>query len=478
MHTPTSRSIIAISAFVLALSGATVVFAQTGVPTIDASKVSYPIAELGSCKNQSDCRAYCEQASHMQACVAYAEKQGLLTGEDLRVSKIVAEKIATKQTPGGCTSKQSCETYCAGNVVHLKECVAFGEELGVIPSSDLAEAKKIMSALEQGAQMPGGCKTKGECESYCAAGAHIDECLSFAEASGILSPEKLAEAKKVAPFLKSGETPGGCQSKDACEAYCADNSHFDQCLTFAQKAGFVSAEDAAIARKTGGVGPGGCKGKDACEAYCNDEAHAAECLAYAKEKGLLSAEDEKLVDNGIDQMKQALDAMPAEARTQVMGCLNTSIGNDEVARLLSKQDVPTKQMGDKIKACFANVADIIKRVMMEKAGAGAGGQSGTQGPPSAEEVMKSIPDSVPTEMRTQIEQQIQQQIQGAGGQPPAGMPSGSPGGVPSGPPAGAPTGPSGGQGSAQMCASFAAVPSCDYIPAGQARDLCVQCKSQ
>lgn len=450
---------------------APVALAQDAADTVNTvaatAAITYPITELGSCKDKKACRTYCDQADHMQACVAFAEKRGLLSGENLRVSKLVAEKIATKQTPGGCTSQATCEAYCNGNAEHLNACLAFGEQLGVIPKADLEEARKIANALAKGATMPGSCKTKGECQNYCAVGAHIDECLNFAEASGMIPADQLAEARKVAPFLKSGGTPGKCTTKATCDAYCADGAHFDECLSFAEKAGFVSSDDATMARKTGGKGPGGCTSAAKCQAYCADESHATECATFAREKGLLTEEQKQLIDTGMDKLKAGLDQIPAEARPEVLSCLQNAVGGaDKLERLLSKQDTPTRAMGDKIQGCFANVSAIMQKVMMEKygkQGEDAPGASGARSAPSREEMMKNLPSNIPPDVRAKIEQRIQEGPTGdQGAVPPAGIPSAAQSAEPS----------------ASMCAAFASAPSCDYVPAGQARDLCVKCKAQ
>ena len=465
---------------------ASVTYAQTSQQTAaniaaGATAITYPIAELGSCKDKQDCKKYCDQSVHMTECVAYAEKQGLLKGEDLRISKVVAEKVASGQTPGGCTDAKSCEAYCNGSVEHLNACLSFGEQLGVIPAADLADAKKIAKALAGGAALPGACKTKGECETYCAVGSHIDECLNFAEASGIIPAEELAQARKIAPFLKNGETPGKCTTKAQCEAYCADASHFDSCLGFAEKAGFVSKEDATLARKTGGSGPGKCTSKDQCETYCNEPAHATECLNFAKDKGLLSGEQQQQIDTGVDRMLSGLNQVPAEARAEVRACLEQAAGGKEALdRILAKQNTPTKAMGDKFPACFQNVAAIMQKVMTEKYKAGA--------------VPSGIPSGVaPSEGGAPSPAEIQAKIdemRGQAGAPsiPSGVPnipSGATGGpvlAPGGAPLPAPgtsaPAPSTAGPSAGACASFASAPSCDYVPAGAARDMCVRCKGQ
>lgn len=437
--------------------------------------VNYPIAPLGGCTDKADCRDYCGKPDNMKECVMYAEQAGLLSGEDLRISKIVAEKISKKETPGGCATKDSCELYCQGNVERLNECISFGENLGIIPPEDLAEAKKIMNALKSGAKMPGNCKEKHQCEQYCAAPAHIEECLDFAEASGIISAEEIAEARKVAPFLKNGETPGACTTKKACKEYCDNDANFNECIGFAEKAGFVSGEEATLAKKVGGKGPGGCKGKEACTNFCNDEANAAECANFAKEKGLLTAEQEENLNTGMDRLKAGLEQIPEEAKGEVVACLENAVGKEKLARLLSKQDVPTQAMGDKIQLCFANIAQIMQVKMMQ---GGGGGGAGPGAMPAKEDIMKNLPDNIPPEMRAKIESQIETQMPkniptGAGG-PPAGMGMGgaSTGGAVAAPPPPSVTTPK------VDCGAFAAMPSADFcsrVPAG-VQDACRKCK--
>ncbi len=445
------------------LSSATVL-AQNVTP----GNVGYPIPELGGCKNQNACKDFCEKGTNMLACVNFAEKKGMLSGEELRVSKIVAEKVANKQTPGGCTTKESCESFCQGKVDNINACIAFGEELGVIPASELAEAKKIASALSKGAKMPGACKTKTECESFCSVGSHIDECLNFAEAAGILPANELAEARKVAPFLKNGETPGKCQTKDGCNAYCEEDSHFEECIGFAEKAGFISAEDSALVKKVGGKGPGGCKGKEECMAYCDQEENATACANFAKEKGLLTAQQEEDINTGVDRMKAGLEQVPEEARGEIISCLENSLGKDKFDRIMAKQDMPTQSMGGKIEACFGKVEEIMKAKFMKEGSAGIPGGAGGGSVPSKEDIMKNIPSSVPAEMRAQIEKQIEVQTSAAGSMkaPPANIPSVTPddGEAPSG--VGAP---------GVDCSVFASVPSCNYVQ-GAGHDLCEKCK--
>jgi len=457
------------------------VFAQPSENSISDAGLTYPIEALGSCKDKTDCKNYCSVSENMLNCVNFAETQGMLKGEDLRISKIVAEKISKNETPGQCKTKDECEKFCSGKVDNIKQCVAFAEELNVLPPEELAQAKNVMKALEGGAKMPGECKMKSDCEKYCTLGAHIDECLSFAEAANILPAEELKQAKAVAPYLKSGETPGKCQSKAECESYCKDANNFTECLGFAEKVGFISKDDAEIARKTGGVGPGGCADQASCEAYCNIQENAGECANFALEKGLVDEKTADLIRGGIDEMKQALKNLPPEIQTDINSCLESKIGADKLQRILNKEVVATKNQGESIQSCFAGIQEKMKATMMQKAGGGEGGQGGGQAP-SMDDIKTMIPDSVPEEMRANIQKQIESQMQSGSFDAPSGMPVS--GGQAPVPPSvsgmgmgGVVPAPAMNQAPQVDCSGFASVPSCNYVPE-MAREMCKKCKGE
>src|SRR3989338_2657625 len=170
--------IIDVALFLLFL-GTYYVFAQ-GEPAI-----AYPVAELGNCGNEQECRAYCDNLSHIQECVAFAEDHNLLSAEELAEAKRFAQ-LSVESGPGGCTSEAQCETYCE-DVSNIEECLAFAQEHGVLDEGELQEARKVAEALRRGAQLPGGCRGKAECEAYCQVPSHIPECLDFAAAAGFMT---------------------------------------------------------------------------------------------------------------------------------------------------------------------------------------------------------------------------------------------------------------------------------------------------
>ncbi|MCU0653357.1 MAG: hypothetical protein MUD10_03805 [Candidatus Pacebacteria bacterium] len=389
-----------------------------------AATNGFPIAELGNCADQAACKTYCDTPENMTACIAYGEKKGIISAKDAQISRKFANKMNAGSTPGNCKTKEQCEQFCQNNPANTEQCVAFGEEMGVLSGDELAQAKKVAAALKTGAKLPGGCTGKTTCEAYCADSAHMEECLNFAEAAQILPAAEIAEARQVMKFITSGETPGQCKTKADCNKYCADDTHFIECVDFAAKAGLIGAGELEMAKKTGGKGPGGCKSAQECTAFCNSEANAQTCVDYAIAKGLVTEDQVKMIKEGIKKLRDGLGQVPAEAKSEVETCLTQLLGADKLAKIKAGEKVAlTEKQGSGIKGCFEKIAAIMQQKMQAAAGAGA--------------------------------------------EIPAGIPSGAPANMPSG---GMPASPD-----AAMCAQFKAAPSCDYVPAA-VQGLCRQCQ--
>ncbi len=258
---------------------------------------------------------------------------------------------------GGCTDKKACHVYCE-STDHIVACAQFAANHGMISQEQANKAKEFKDALASGG--PGGCKDQNSCAAYCEDIAHADTCLAFAETHKLLPTKELEQAKKVAKALRNGgQTPGACKDKSSCEAYCADTSHFDECIAFAEKANLMSKEDAAIARKAGGVGPGGCTSKEACNAYCNASENAPACLAFAKEKGILSSDKIKEIEDGMGRLRTGIKQMPSE----MVSCLTDALGADTVTQLEAGTLTPGPDIGTKVKACADSFAPKLKEKM-------------------------------------------------------------------------------------------------------------------
>ena len=102
--------------------------------TTGAADIQYPVRELNNCQNEKACKAYCDEPENINACVDFAEKNNLMSQEEIELAKKFM--AAGSKGPGGCRGKNECETYC-NDISHIDECVAFGEKTNLIPPQEL-----------------------------------------------------------------------------------------------------------------------------------------------------------------------------------------------------------------------------------------------------------------------------------------------------------------------------------------------------
>lgn len=323
------------------------------------ANMTYPISELGNCATQQACKTYCDDSAHIDACLTYAQQHQLLSSQEIQEAREYQDVLKGKG-PGACTDQKSCRIYC-DDITHIQECVAFASEHKLIPEKELARAQQVAKALSNGAQLPGGCTGAQSCDTFCANPKNAPSCLAFAEAAGMMNAEEINQAKKMIPLVAQGKTPGKCTDKKSCEAYCEDDAHVTECVTFAESSGMITKEEAAMVRKTGGKGPGGCTSQQACDTYCNNSAHQEECLTFAEKYSLIPEQDLKDMKEGMAQLRANADQLPEAALT----CLEEKLGADTVAQMKAGTLTPGKQMGQQIKSCIENSLGDIKEKTKE-----------------------------------------------------------------------------------------------------------------
>ena len=362
-----------------------------------AQDVQYPVKELGDCKDKSACKTYCDKPENVEACVNFAEKNNLMSKEEIGLAKKFIE--AGGKGPGGCTGKDSCENFCndithidecvtfavennlmppgeleeakmvqaaikrgvkpppCGNKKqcdvyceeseHMEECIAFGIEAGFIQGKELEDVQKMLAAVKRGVKPP-PCKGKEACDAYCSSPDNMEMCMTFAMEAGFMSENEKADSQKMLGALKKGVKPPKCNGKEACDAYCAEDAHVEECINFAIAAGFMDAKDAEMAKKTKGKGPGNCKGKDECEAFCNNPDNQETCFNFGKENGLIPEADLKQMEEGKQKFKESLQQAPAT----VMDCLNAEVGTGLMEKFKDGAAMPPKDIGDKMRTCY------------------------------------------------------------------------------------------------------------------------------
>jgi hypothetical protein len=367
------------------------------IGSVIAADIQYPVEELGNCQNEAACKSYCNQLENMEACIDFAEKNNLMSKEEIAMAKKFI--AAGSQGPGGCRGKNECETYC-NNIEHIDECISFGEENNLIPPKELEEAKKVQAAIKRGVKpppcgnkrqcdiyceepdhmeecinfgieagfiqgeeledvqkmlaaikrgvKPPPCKGKKACDEYCSNPDNMEVCMNFALEAGFMKEEEKADFQKMLQALKKGIKPPNCRGKKECDVYCAEESHFEECMKFAEAAGFMTPEEAEMARKTGGKGPGGCKGKEECETFCNNPDNQETCFNFGKEHGMIPEEDLKMMEEVKQRFQVSMNQMPPE----VADCLKSLVGEEIFEKFKSGAAMPPKEIGDQVRICF------------------------------------------------------------------------------------------------------------------------------
>ena len=272
----------------------------------NVSNIEFPIADLGNCASEEECKTFCDDPANVNSCVAWAESHGM---QAERPEASVPEEGG----PGGCTSKEECRAYCEGGA-HVDECLDFAVSHGHMTAD---QAEKIKA--NQNKSGPGGCKSDKECRTFCSNPANVDECTSFAVKEGHMTAEQAEQMKafltrgpgggrnigrgpgdqgpridedKAKQVLEElGEGPGGCANFEECGSYCETAGHEEECFTFAKEHELVKPEDVEKFKKlTTIVGPGGCRGRE-CQTYCENIEHRDECFDFAKTNDLIPHEE-------------------------------------------------------------------------------------------------------------------------------------------------------------------------------------------
>lgn len=342
----------------------------------------------GQCKDEVSCRNYCGNTDNIGECADFADKFDLVTPDELKeMRQMAAVKKAGVSFPGNCKTKESCLAYC-DNSANAVVCMEFAQKAGFIPKEDAEAVGLIIPYLKSGGKLPGGCTTKQSCDTYCASDANTNECVDFATGAGFMSKEDAEIVKKT-----GGKGPGNCKSREACDSYCKDVAHIDECVDFAVKAGFISKEDAEMAKKFGITsGPGGCKSKADCEAFCivNQDT----CFNFAKDHGMLSEEDLKNIEEQkkfLESIGKAslewLACMEKELGSEFFGRFKagklTQLEAKSSALETAQRKCGSEEVQGKIDACLSGSCSEFSACMkaLEQSGGEQGGQQQGQGTP-------------------------------------------------------------------------------------------------
>lgn len=180
-------------------SGTNVVTTGAGATStlVSPFALQYPIAALGNCSSVSSCRDYCDIAANQSACLAFAAQNRLMTQAQVARAQQFLSLLQSGQTPGNCSSAGECRTYCSDSA-HADACLNFAEQAGFITQ---AQVNAIRSS---GGHGPGGCTSEQSCATFCNNPQNQTACLSFAQQNGLISQVQAKNIMQSAVGLKIG----------------------------------------------------------------------------------------------------------------------------------------------------------------------------------------------------------------------------------------------------------------------------------
>ncbi|MEK7595951.1 MAG: hypothetical protein AAB564_00125 [Patescibacteria group bacterium] len=358
------------------------VFAQ-----LNPFDIKFPISELGNCGSMEECKSYCDEPANARVCFEWAKNQGLVKepprSED-KFQKKAEEFLTENAGPGGCSSFESCDSYC-GRPENNEECFRFAKEHGLMPPEEL---KRVERETEKRAG-PGGCRSREECDAFCRNPDNAETCLNFAVERGDLDQEEAdfmmqrmrehERFSKESPrgpedFRPSGPRPpeinqerarqvleeiggpGGCKTMQECDDFCGTPDNAETCLNFAVEHNLMPPEEAKRAKNMmAAEGPGGCRGRQ-CEDYCENPEHGEECLNFAVKQGFMDPQEAERAKKFMELAKkpgpggcQGKEQCDAFCRQPGNGeaCMNFAIENglmppEEIERMKQEREIIKK----------------------------------------------------------------------------------------------------------------------------------------
>lgn len=232
------------------------------------AKTTFPIADLGNCRDAQECRLYCDVPANHAACWSYS-KYVLHPEEVLGVSTTATTLTFPIVELGNCGSSTECKAYCEVATNH-EACMAFAR------AHNLGRYKEDQTKLEA-AKKEFGCTSREECYVYCSQEEHKTQCEAFAQTHA--APQEQAKRQEV---ISKAKSLLGCDSFTSCKTACENPNNQEKCTSLATQILPKEQIEKAKARLQELQKALPCDSLEACAAFCNDAVNAQTCVSFAQ----------------------------------------------------------------------------------------------------------------------------------------------------------------------------------------------------
>jgi hypothetical protein len=324
-----------------------------GPASAETKEITFPIPELNNCSSREECRLYCDLTENIKSCSAFAENMGILTSEEVFKAEQFADRLESESGPLGCKTPGDCEEVC-DSANNLSECVNWAKDNN-LQGDNFKEAEQVEKYLKTSKKLPGGCASEEACNSYCEDWRHAEECSAFAKVVGLRTVGEVNRelVGKIVSSIKKGETPGGCTSKKECSKYCGDADHQKECTDFAVNLGLVLVGSNASKDKTDKAGGGSVSDKsfeDSIKkgAFLPDE--IKKCL------------NDKLTEDQIKDLIRGVE--PTRENKEIMEYCFSEFGGDSARKYIFPELVPQKIEAEKnLQSSFSGSMSVVANIL-------------------------------------------------------------------------------------------------------------------
>lgn len=282
------------------------------------SRLTYPIPDLGYCRDAKECSLYCEIPENKAACWSYGKYKlgtdvlGITTmGEEEKRQMQQKAKQYNVVFPiadlGNCAGPQECRDFC-DQPTNQSICMDFAKKKGFQKevNNDTGLDRQKKDELLTKAQTELGCTSMETCSKICE--SDHTRCEAFARKHGVYqeppqSTGRYSREEKM-QLIEKAQSELGCTSMESCKSACEKNPQV--CMAFAKKHGFdddrknerAKDEQSDASRRPedlnqqergapSGISPnfksqrfgeGGCDSEESCKKYCQE--HPDECPGF------------------------------------------------------------------------------------------------------------------------------------------------------------------------------------------------------